>query len=157
MKEKGANMNIHIEKADRDDVDELIRVQNSAFLSDYILYGECPGYGRTYESMKKSIEECHTFKIMDDDTIIGDVIVQEKGKGDYFLGSLCIIPTYENRGVGQAAMKFIFEFFPDAKHWSLETPLLKSRNHYFYKKHGFDITKKYLDGTVDICLLEKFI
>jgi GNAT superfamily N-acetyltransferase len=152
----GINLNIQIEKATVEDTNELIRVQNQSFLSDYILYGICPGYGRSYDSMKKSIETCYVFKILDGDTIIGDIIVREKGNDDYYLGGLCVIPAYENKGIGHIAMKFIFDLFSDVKHWSLETPLLKGRNHYFYKKHGFEITKEYLVGSVDICLFEKF-
>ncbi len=149
-------MDIHIEKATIDDINELIRVQNDSFLSDYLLYGECPGYGRSFDSMKKSVKNAYTFKIMDADTMIGDIIVSTKGKFDYYLGSLCVVPAYENNGIGQIAMRFIFDFFSDAEHWSLETPLSKNRNHYFYKKHGFEITNRYLVGTVDICLFEKF-
>lgn len=148
-------MNIHIDQATIKDVEKLIVVQNQSFLSDYLLYGECPGYDRTYDSMKKSIEDCYVFKIMDDDNVIGDIIIKDKGAHNYYLGCLCVIPTYENMGIGQIAMKFVFNYFSDATHWSLETPLQKERNHYFYKKHGFKITKEYLDGTVKIVLFEK--
>lgn len=148
-------MNIHIEIATVNDVEELIQVQNDAFLSDYILYGECPGYGRTIESMKKSVETCYTFKIMDGGTIIGDIIVRKKDEGDYYLGGLCVIPAYENNGIGQIAMNFILNYFNDAIHWSLETPLEKKRNHYFYQKFGFKITKEMIDGSVKIVLFEK--
>ena len=52
-------MNIIVKRATEEDAADLIEVQNKAFLSDYLLYGECPGYNKTNESMKKSIKQCH--------------------------------------------------------------------------------------------------
>ncbi|MBU5299213.1 GNAT family N-acetyltransferase [Clostridium sporogenes] len=148
-------MNIIVKMATEEDAADLIEVQNKAFLSDYLLYGECPGYNKTNESMKKSIKQCHTFKIMDENTFIGDVIVRYNGNNNYYLGALCVIPEYENRGIGQKVMSFIFDYFVDAKHWSLETPADKKRNHHFYKKLGFNITKEYMAGSVKVVLFEK--
>jgi hypothetical protein len=54
------------------------------------------------------------------------------------------------------AMTFMENQFPQAKHWSLEALADKERNHYFYKKHGYQITKEYMDGTVKIVLFEKW-
>ncbi|MDD6794386.1 MAG: GNAT family N-acetyltransferase [Clostridiaceae bacterium] len=68
---------------------------------------------------------------------------------------VCVIPEYENKGIGQKAVKFLESQFPEAKHWSLETPADKLRNHHFYKKLGYNITKKYMDGPVKIVLFEK--
>nr|WP_307897107.1 GNAT family N-acetyltransferase [Clostridium botulinum] len=115
-------MNIIVERATPQDASNLIEVQNKAFLSDY----QCPGYNRTNESMERSIKQCYTFKIMDENTFIGDVIVRYNGNNNYYLGALCIIPEYENIGIGQKVMSFIFDYFVDAKHWSLETPVDKS-------------------------------
>ncbi|EPY2306326.1 GNAT family N-acetyltransferase [Clostridium sporogenes] len=95
------------------------------------------------------------FKKAEFDIIIGDVIVRYNGNNNYYLGALCIIPEYENIGIGLKVMSFIFDYFVDAKHWSLETPVDKKRNHYFYKKLGFNITKEYMDGSVKVALFEK--
>ena len=148
-------MEIEIKLATPEDIDALIEVQNQGFLEDYTKYGECPGYNRTHESMLGSINKGITFKIIADNKIVGDIIVYKKSDNHYFLGCLCIIPEYENKKIGQKAMSFLDTYFTDAKHWSLETPADKDRNLYFYKKHGFEITKKYLDGSVEIVLFEK--
>ena len=50
--------NVAFTLATTDDIRDLIEIQNQAFYDDYIKFGECPGYGRTYESMKHSVENC---------------------------------------------------------------------------------------------------
>jgi ribosomal protein S18 acetylase RimI-like enzyme len=149
--------NVLFTQATNDDIQDLIEVQNQAFYDDYIKYGECPGYGRTYESMKRSIGNCIVYKIMVDSNIIGDIIVRDNHDDTYFLGGLCVIPTNENSGIGQKAMRFLEHQFKGAHHWSLETPADKERNHYFYKKCGFYITREYNVGAVKIVLFEKSI
>ena len=141
--------------ATTDDVIDLIDVQNKAFLSDYFKYGECPGYGHTQKSMRNLVDNVIVYKIMVDRAIVGDIIVWDKGEGNYFLGCLCVIPEYENNGLGQTAMKFLEHEFDDARHWALETPAENERNVYFYQKRGFKITKEYMDGSVKIVFLEK--
>ena len=125
--------NVLFTQATNDDIQDLIEVQNQAFYDDYMKYEECPGYGRTYESMKRSIGNCIVYKIMVDSNIVGDIIVRDNHDDTYFLGGLCVIPAYENNGIGQKAMKFLEHQFKGAHHWSLETPADKERNHYFYK------------------------
>ncbi len=142
--------------AEMNDIDDLIDVQNIAFKNDYIKYGYCPGYGHTMTSMKNLVEKCIVYKIMMDERIVGDIIVRHKENGDYFLGGLCVIPEFENKGIGQMAVKFI-EKQLDASYWSLETPAENKRNIYFYQKCGFQITKEYMDGPVRIVLMEKYM
>ena len=107
--------------------------------------------------MTESIARNYVFKILCDGMVVGDVIVKDNGNEDYYLGCLCVIPDYENRGIGQAAMRFIDDCFPDAKHWSLETPADKMRNHYFYIKHGYEVTREYdVEGAI-ISFFEKYL
>ena len=40
-------MNISYRKANIEVADLLIEIYNAAFYSDFIKYGECPGYGKT--------------------------------------------------------------------------------------------------------------
>ena len=150
-------MNIQFERASLEDVDILISVQNQSFYSDFVKYGVCPGYNRSRDSMMESISRNHVYNILCDGIVVGDIIARDNDNGDYYLGCICVIPDYENKGIGQAAMDFIDDCFPNAKHWSLETPSDKLRNHYFYKKHGYEVTKEYdVDGVL-ISFFEKYI
>lgn len=147
-------MNLTIERAVPEDAKELIQIQNAAFWDDFQRYGECPGYGKTQEKMLRVINNAFTFKIMANQKIVGDMII--KGcDGRYHLSGLCVIPEYQNKGIGQFAMEYLNTGFPDAVHWSLETPADRTRNHYFYMKFGFQITREYLKGKVNLVFLEK--
>ena len=48
-------MKVEFRKANIEDAEVLIEIYNAAFYSDYLKYGECPGYGKTKEMMEKSI------------------------------------------------------------------------------------------------------
>ena len=100
-------MNIRFEHASVEDADALISVQDKSFYADFTRYGVCPGYNRSHDSMVESIVRNHVYKILHDDTVIGDIIIRDNGNEDYYLGCICVIPEYENQGVGQAAMRFI--------------------------------------------------
>ena len=150
-------MHIRFQRAKEIDAAKLVEIQNKAFYEDYVKYGMCPGYNRSIESMIKSITTADTFKIIVDNMIVGDIIVSKKGEYEYYLGGICVIPEYENKGIGQKAMTFIDKYYEDAKVWTLETPADKIRNHYFYKKCGFEITDTIQDGDVAVVIFTKYI
>ena len=150
-------MKIEFERATLADVDALIDVQNKSFYADFAKYGTCPGYNRSHTSMAESISQYYVYKIICDGIVVGDIIVRDNGNGDYFLGCICVIPAYENKGIGQLAMAFIDTCFPHAKHWTLETPSDKVRNHYFYQKHGYRVAKEYPVDGVRLSFFEKHL
>lgn len=150
-------MNIKFQKAAKEDASKLIEIASKCFYSDYMKYGYCPGYNMPKEVMEKSIDERTVFKVMDDEKVIGYTSARKIDKGSYFIHCVCIIPEYENNGIGQKAVKFLESQFPNAKHFSLETPADKLRNHHFYKKLAYTITKEYMDGPVKLVLFEKDI
>lgn len=148
-------MDISFERSTPEDIDNLIEIRNRCFVDDYVRYGECPGYGTSREDMKQLIEDCHNYKILCEGKLIGNISARGRGNGRYYLGCLCVVPEYENIGIGSRAMAFLDELLPDAVHWSLETPADKLRNHHFYEKHGFKITRHHREGTVDIVKMER--
>lgn len=148
-------MKVRFERAIVDDADELISIRNQCFYSDYVKYGECPGYNISKENMIKNISNNISYKIICNNKIVGNVSITDNNDNTYYLGCLCIIPNYENKGIGQESLKFIESKFPNATVWTLETPADKERNHYFYKKAGYNIVKKYMNGSVKVVLFEK--
>ncbi|MDS0528494.1 GNAT family N-acetyltransferase [Clostridium sp. SHJSY1] len=151
-------MKIKFEKAVIEDAEEIIKVRNKSFYKDYVKYGGCPGYNNTKESMVNIISNTKdrwVFKIISNNEVIGNISVKDNHDSTYYLSCLCVIPEYENKGIGQDAIRFIEDKFPNATIWTLETPADKERNHYFYKKLGYRIVKEYLDGTVKVVLFEK--
>lgn len=150
-------MKIEFERATIDDVDKLIDVQKKSFYSDFVKYGECPGYNHSKESMTNIVLNRITYKIICNNQIVGDIIVRDNNDSTYFLGGICVVPDYENHGIGQEAIKFIESQFHNATVWTLETPADKERNHYFYKKMGYTIVDEYMDGSVKIVLFKKYM
>ena len=148
-------MNIQFKLAEEKDILELIQVQNEAFYTDYLIYGRSPEYKRSYESMLNDVVKNIVYKIVIDDKLVGDIIVKNQGQGTYTLDSLCVIPQFENRGIGKAAIQFIEEVTTDAAHWIATTPADKRRNNSFYKKAGYSRINEYMDGDIRLAVLEK--
>lgn len=45
-------MNIEFREAKLEDAALLVKIKDASFYSDFIKYGECPGYGNTVEMME---------------------------------------------------------------------------------------------------------
>ena len=144
-------MELEFRKADTADAEVLIDIYNSAFYDDYIRYGECPAYGRTKEMMEQSIADFPKFLILCDSRPVGCISCKEAGKGTYEVGCLCVVPEYQGKGIGTAAMEFIRSYYRDWKRFTLVTPADKSENVRFYtQKCGFDIRSVEMDGNVKV-------
>lgn len=148
-------MKIEFKRATLEDTESLIQVQNQSFYSDFIQYGVCPGYNHSKSSMENIILNRITYKIVVDDRIVGDIIIRENNNKTYYLGGLCVIPDYENKGIGQRAIMYIESQYPNAVSWSLETPSEKFRNHSFYEKMGYRKTGERIEGPVTLFLYKK--
>ncbi|GFZ31411.1 hypothetical protein CSC2_19370 [Clostridium zeae] len=150
-------MKIKFEKANIEDAEELIEVRNLSFYSDYRKYGECPGYNISKERMTDTLlnTKIKIYKIFCDDKVVGNISVRHINDNTCYIGCLCVIPSYENKGIGQEAIRFVEKEFSNATVWTLETPADKVKNHYFYKKLGYSIVDEYMSGLVKIVLFEK--
>lgn len=144
-------MNLTYVKARKEDADILIGIYNASFYDDYIKYGECPAYGRTRANMEESIEKFPKHIIYCDDIPVGAISVANRGKGEYYLGCLCVIPQYQGKGIGTQAVKFLLDYYSDWNKITLITPADKEDNVNFYtKKCGFKIDGTEMDGNVKV-------
>lgn len=100
-------MEIKFERATIDDTEILINIRNQCFYADFINYGECPGYNISKEDMANSILSRIAYKITFNNHVIGNISITDNQDGTYYLGCLCVIPDYENKGIGQKAIRFI--------------------------------------------------
>jgi len=150
-------MEMNFARADSEDADSLIDIQNRSFLSDFQKYGICPSYNQTKVKITSHITQDNVYKIVVDGGVVGDIVVIKKGDYHYHLQCICVIPEYENHGIGNSAMRFIEREFPEANLWTLVTPADKLRNHCFYEKHGFKITKEFFTENVKMSYFEKAI
>ena len=144
-------MQIAFRKADVTDAAVLVEIYNAAFYSDYIRYGECPAYGKTREMMQQSIMDYPKFMILCNEKPVGCVSCKELRQGMYEVGCLCVIPEFQGKGIGTAAMEFVKSYYTDWKKFTLVTPVDKSENVAFYtRKCGFGIQSVEMDENVKV-------
>lgn len=148
-------MDVKYEKATIEDAMTLIDIRNQCFYEDYIRYGECPGYNISREHMINSIQNRIAYKIICNNQVVGNISIQDHHDNTYYIHCICVIPEYENKGIGQSAMKFIENEFPNATLWTLRTPSDKERNLYFYNKVGYTIVDECIKGSVKLVVFEK--
>ena len=142
---------IEFRNAEVADAELLIDIYNAAFFDDFVKYGECPAYGKTKEEMEQSLIDYSKFIILNDSKPVGCISCKEQKPGEYYVGCLCVIPKFQGRGIGTAAMEFAKSYYSDWKKFSLVTPVDKEENILFYtKKCGFDIESSEMDGTVKV-------
>lgn len=150
-------MNLTFKKAKVEDCEILIDINNKGYYDDYVRYGVCPGYNIPIEEMKKSIESKDIEKhlICVDNKPIGAVSVKNDGNNKYYLGNLCIIPEYQNKGIGKTAIDFVLEHYKDMKELTLITPADKIQNVNFYtQKCNFAIINEEEDCGVKVLRFE---
>ena len=141
-------MDIRIERANIEDAKDLILVQNDAFLEDFKAYGECPSYNVIIDTMENYILKDFVYKIMDGNSIIGDIHIKENPDNKYYLRVICIIQNYQGLGIGQKAITFIENEFNNAQQWNLITPFKSIRNQHFYEKMGYTKIEQYRHSAV---------
>lgn len=147
-------MGLRYRRAVKNDAGLLINLYNQSFYKDFLRYGECPAYGKTEEQMKQSIETFAEEIILCNNIPVGVISAKRKGNGEYYVGCLCVIPEYQNQGIGTKAMNHLLESHADWKRISLITPSDKDENIYFYtRKCGFRIGGTELDGNVKVVRL----
>lgn len=133
---------ITLARAGLDDAEALLSAKIDAFACDVALYGYWPP---AYDSLEDTIRaickpENHYFKILKDDVLAGGICACEMGEGHFHLNSIYIFTAQQNGGTGTTAMRLLFDTFPKALRWTLETPYLSFRNHHFYETVGFTKT-----------------
>jgi ribosomal protein S18 acetylase RimI-like enzyme len=129
------------------DAEKLACASKSAFEND-IHYGAPghdgkaggpPGY-RSPDWQRRMMRTGWYYKILVDNQIVGGFIVLPGAIREYYLGRVFIHPDFQNQGIGTRAMDFMFEEFPLAKSWTLDTPAWNQRTRHFYEKLGFQET-----------------
>lgn len=134
-------MNFEFRKSAVSDAEEIILVKANAFKEEVTIYGHGPNEMDSIERETEFIESLDSnnfsYILLDDGKIIGGMGGVNKGNGNFYLGCIYVALEYQNKGIGSMLMKFLYDTFPNAITWTLETPYLSYRNHHFYEKHGF--------------------
>ena len=142
MKKDRSTVVVDIRRASADDAPELTEIQTRAFADDN--KRKPPGCSTEgppgFDSVAWNAEwigKTPYYKVLLDGRIVGGIIVFAVGEGQYELGRIYVDPDVQNRGVGQEAMRLMFEAFPEARKWTVGTPSWAVRNQHVYEKMGF--------------------
>ncbi len=133
---------IKFERSVVEDAFRLMEIHQLCFRNDFDKYGECPSYIEKVDDMISKIVNSICYKITYNDLIIGSMEVYKRDHSHYHLYTICVHPEFQNMGIGQMAIKFLFTNHPDITFWTLVTPIDSYRNRYFYEKLGFRQTEK---------------
>lgn len=149
---------ITIEKARIQDAEILTEIKKKVFDAEkekWLSYSENvvdyniqpPGYD-SIEMGKYMIHELNYFKILDDEVLVGGVIVTLEGKRHGRVDRIFVDPDYQGNGIGSDAIRLIEGKFPQVKSWELETSSRQLNNHAFYEKMGY---KKVFESEDEFC------
>ena len=133
-------MRLDFRRATIVDIPIAITLQNEAFYLDFLRYGSCPSYNRSEDKMRDIIINHHDFLIFADDIPVGNIIIKLREENECHLNSLGILPEYQGKGIGKAAMAFIETAFPSSLLFTLDTPADKQSNVAFYVSCGYSIS-----------------
>lgn len=145
--------------ADPQDAAKLAEVQKKTFDNDAQQYQNKeedgpPGYDSA-DWQAEQMNNGHYYKLLAAGGIIGGMIVfPSSGGKECHLGRIFIDPLHQNHGYGHEAFRFLFQTYPSAQKWTLDTPSWAVRNHYFYKKHGFIQTGEIKDANSGETIIE---
>ncbi|MGI6402704.1 MAG: GNAT family N-acetyltransferase [Oscillospiraceae bacterium] len=148
-------MKIRFEPATLWQVEEMIELHNQAFARDWQENGCSFGYGHSPETMAGLLLTCQAYRILNGEEAVGCLLYREVGEEDFYLESLCVIPSYQGKGVGHLAMDYIINLHPKARHWALMTPADHKANREFYGHHGFVVTQVFEDGGRSMVRMER--
>lgn len=90
---------------------------------------------------------------------VGGIRIVEKQEGVFSISPMFILPEYQNRGIGYAAIQKVLALNPKAITWRLSTILQEKRDCHFYEKCGFYRSgwKKEINELMDVVGYEKVL
>ena len=136
-------MSLVFRKSTMGDIELLLSIQKAAFQEDFEKYEdfETNPACEISEKLAENIQKYHHYTILDGEIVIGAIDVRGNDERMH-IDKVFISPIIQNKGAGSAAIQFLEAQFPNVKLWTLYTPHLSFRNHYFYEKFGYNKTKE---------------
>ena len=112
-------MIIKIEKACRSDAKRLAEVYNMSFYSDYLKYGECPGYNKTENDILDNLQKRDVYKIIADGAIVGQSLSGRKGMSPTILALSVSYPNTPTKALDRQPCVFLIKNTPtpDTGRW----------------------------------------
>lgn len=137
-------MGLVFTKAGTADALVLNRISKQSFESDIEVGAPSmegpPGYMSLKYHMKMARSN-HLYKLVENGLIVGGAILFPDGD-TLNIGRIFISPEHFHKGYGIYMMREIEAMFPEAKAFSLDTPVWNTRTKAFYTKLGYTEVKR---------------
>ena len=133
---------VELVKATEKDVDELHRMQVEAFMPLYEIYHDegSPAIEPVERIRRRAALPNRTYYfICVAGARVGAINIGRKDSEEatMYISPIFILPRYQNRGYGYAAIQRAFAMHPEVKTWKLDTIKQEKRNCHLYEKCGF--------------------
>ncbi|MBR3105445.1 MAG: GNAT family N-acetyltransferase [Lachnospiraceae bacterium] len=137
-------MSLQFVKAGTSDALTLTGISKRSFNSDVLIGGPPSGGPPGYMSVPfhtKMARQGHLYKLTEEGLIIGGAILFLKN--DILnVGRIFVAPEHFRKGYGIFMMQEIEKMFPEAKEFTLDTPVWNARTNSFYLKLGYKEIKR---------------
>lgn len=137
---------IDLVRAEREDAELLHRLQLEAFIPLYEKYhdDETSPAKETLEKITRKITESNSefYIICFEGKAVGGIRIRHY-QGEMispdvnWISPVFIIPSFQNKGIAQGAIRKAFALYPKTTTWRLDTIKQETGNCYLYEKCGF--------------------
>ncbi len=138
VEEEYISMNmVKIEKADRKDLEDILKLQYLAYQSEAALFGnkDIPPLKQTIDEVIEEYEQGLILKMVDDGMIIGSIRARE-ADGTVYIGKLMVHPDHRRKGYGRRLLEEI-EGYYSGKRYELFTSTKSINNIRLYQNSGY--------------------
>ncbi len=131
---------ILIEKAEKDDLEEILELQYLAYQSEAKLFGnmDIPPLKQTIEEVYDEFQKGVILKEVDDRGVIIGSVRAYQGGGTVYIGKLMVHPKMQKKGIGSKLLLGIENEYPNQR-YELFTSTRSERNIALYQKLGYKI------------------
>jgi ribosomal protein S18 acetylase RimI-like enzyme len=140
-------MNVKIEKAKREDLNEILELQYLAYQSEAALFGtnDIPPLRQTLDEVVKEYNVGTILKMVDENGIIIGSVRAKENNDTVYIGKLMVHPDYRGNGFGTKLLSEIEHLFPN-KRYELFTSTRSVDNIRLYQKSGYKIFSERIEN-----------
>ncbi len=148
---------MRIDKANYNDLKEILDLQYLAYQSEASLFGtnDIPPLKQTIDEVEEEFRNGLILKMISDDgTIIGSVRAKEDS-GTLYIGKLMVHPEYRGHGYGTRLLSAMENCFPN-KRYELFTSTRSVDNIRLYQRNGYkEFDRKAVNNELIFVFMEK--
>lgn len=146
-----------ITKAQKNDLEEILKLQYLAYQSEAALFGnkDIPPLTQTLDEVIEEYNEGLVLKMTDGSgVIIGSVRAKEKD-GTVYIGKLMVRPDHQKKGFGKRLLLEVEQYYP-GKRYELFTSTRSKDNIRLYESAGYrEFDRKAVDDELIFVYMEK--